>query len=273
MVGNVEFRTRLSRSARSSTLRTGSSPHPLCRPCSRSQGYSNHPRSRRIPYLGAAPLTMPLVFAFFRRVLPLFAPSLLLGLLGGVLLLLRPLPYKRQADIVIIVALGVALAIALVAGARVLERLLPSYRFAQQQMERALRPLRLTRPQALLLAAVTSVAEELFFRGALLPLIGVWGQALAVRIAAPRHPSWLELQRLHRSRRTDLRLHYAADREPMGSRSSSLPDQHPGVLRIAEAVEAPLPTPEQLTAQPKNAQILSTARASTSGSRTSAKRT
>ncbi len=128
---------------------------------------------------------MPLVFAFFRRVLPLFAPSLLLGLLGGVLLLLRPLPYKRQADIVIIVALGVALAIALVAGARVLERLLPSYRFAQQQMERALRPLRLTRLQALLLAAVTSVAEELFFRGALLPLIGVWGQALVFGLLHP----------------------------------------------------------------------------------------
>ena len=81
--------------------------------------------------------------------------------------------------------MAVGLALALLGGAWALEKLLPSFRFASHRLERALSRLDLSLPLVLVLAALTSVSEELFFRGVLLSLVGVWGQALAFGVMHP----------------------------------------------------------------------------------------
>jgi membrane protease YdiL (CAAX protease family) len=112
-----------------------------------------------------------------RRWLP-FLPSLLFGAAGAVWVALAPpdLP-GRPPPLAIILAAGVTAA-GLLAGARLLEATVPSFRWASRLLERALRELRLSPWAALLLAAVTAAGEELFFRGGLMQLLGVWGQAL-----------------------------------------------------------------------------------------------
>jgi len=82
--------------------------------------------------------------------------------------------------------LGAALLVAaLLSGAWLFAKLLPSFRHAERLMERALICVRLSLPMIFGLAAVSSLAEELFFRGVLLPLVGVWGQALLFGLLHP----------------------------------------------------------------------------------------
>ena len=90
-----------------------------------------------------------------------------------------------DAGPVAVASIAFGLALALLGGAWALEKLLPSFRFASHLLERALSRLDLSLPLALMLAALTSVSEELFFRGALLSLIGVWGQALVFGLMHP----------------------------------------------------------------------------------------
>jgi membrane protease YdiL (CAAX protease family) len=119
------------------------------------------------------------------RPLLLFLPSLALGLLGGVWLLFRPLRLEAQAGPLTVLLAAGALLLALLGAGWLLERTLPSFRHAGKLLERALQGLTITLPLALGLALATALAEELFFRGALLGLIGVWPQALLFGLLHP----------------------------------------------------------------------------------------
>ncbi|MEJ2667702.1 MAG: CPBP family glutamic-type intramembrane protease [Deinococcales bacterium] len=108
-----------------------------------------------------------------RRTLILL-PSVAIGVAGGVWLLVRGARYAPRLALGWQLAAGVGLGLALLAVAWLLERSLPSFRFASRLMEQALRSLALPAWSALPLAAVTAVGEELFFRGALLGLFGLF---------------------------------------------------------------------------------------------------
>lgn len=114
-----------------------------------------------------------------------FLPSLLTGLVGGVWLLVRPLELEAEAGPLTVLLVAAVTALGLLGGAWLLERLLPSFRTASKLLESALRRFPITLPLAFALAAATSVSEELFFRGALLPLLGVWGQAAVFALLHP----------------------------------------------------------------------------------------
>lgn len=112
-----------------------------------------------------------------RRLLP-FLPSLLLGAAGALWVVLSPPALPGRAQPLLVVGAAVGLAALLLGAAWLLERLLPSFRHASRLLERALAGLRLSPWLTLLLAAATATGEELFFRGGLMQLLGVWGQAL-----------------------------------------------------------------------------------------------
>ena len=114
-----------------------------------------------------------------------FLPSLLLGIIGAVGLWFRPLPYEMSATLWEGALVAAALVAGLLGGAWLLEKTLPSFRHASRLLERALSPIRLSLPFIFFLAAASSVAEELFFRGLLMPLVGVWGQALLFGLLHP----------------------------------------------------------------------------------------
>ncbi len=119
-----------------------------------------------------------------RRAL-LFLPSLALGVLGGVWLLLRPWPYAARIGLGEQILAGMFTALLLLGAAWLLERTLPSFRYASRLLESALRSVALPAWTALLLAAATAGAEELFFRGALMPLLGLVAQALLFGLFHP----------------------------------------------------------------------------------------
>ncbi|HEX7021907.1 MAG TPA: type II CAAX endopeptidase family protein [Trueperaceae bacterium] len=114
-----------------------------------------------------------------------FAPSLALGLAGALWLHLRPLELAANAGPGRILGVAVALSMLLWGGAWLLGCLLPSFRTAERLLERAIAALPLSLPLAVALAAATSVSEELFFRGALLSVVGVWGQGLVFGLLHP----------------------------------------------------------------------------------------
>ncbi|MBS3967697.1 MAG: CPBP family intramembrane metalloprotease [Truepera sp.] len=114
-----------------------------------------------------------------------FLPSLLGGVIGGVWLMFRPLDLGPSAGPGLTLVVAVVLIAALLAGAWLCERLLPSFRYASCLLEQALADLQLSVPAMIVLAALTAVAEELLFRGALLSWLGVWGQAVLFGLAHP----------------------------------------------------------------------------------------
>jgi membrane protease YdiL (CAAX protease family) len=77
------------------------------------------------------------------------------------------------------------LVILLLAAAWILEKTVPSFRYASSLLEQALSHFKITLPFALALAALSSISEELFFRGALMPVLGVWGQAFLFGLMHP----------------------------------------------------------------------------------------
>jgi membrane protease YdiL (CAAX protease family) len=105
-------------------------------------------------------------------------PSLLFGTAGAAWVLTAPPRLPPHAGIPAVLLAAAAVAALLLAGAWLLERTVPSFRHASRLLERALTRLRLSPWAALLLAAATAGGEELFFRGGLMQLLGVWGQAL-----------------------------------------------------------------------------------------------
>jgi uncharacterized protein len=122
----------------------------------------------------------------------IFLPSLVLGLLGTIWLYFRPFPLNATFNIWILLLIATGLVLILLGGVYLLERFVPSYKYASRMLEHAFRSFRITIPFALLLAALSSLAEEIFFRGALLPLIGVWGQALLFGLMHPApRKAWL----------------------------------------------------------------------------------
>lgn len=108
----------------------------------------------------------------------MFAPSLLLGAVAVVWLQFRPLGLEARVGLAGGLLTAAVLVLGLLGGAWLLDKTLPSFRYASRLMERALSSIRLSLPFIFLLAAASATAEELFFRGALLPLVTVWGQAL-----------------------------------------------------------------------------------------------
>jgi uncharacterized protein len=115
----------------------------------------------------------------------IFLPSVALGILGAVWLFLRPFPYELKTSWLGLVVTAVILVVGLLGAAWLLEKTLPSFRYASSLLEQALSSFKITLPFALALAALSSVSEELFFRGALLPLLGVWGQAVVFGLLHP----------------------------------------------------------------------------------------
>ena len=81
--------------------------------------------------------------------------------------------------------MAAALVAGLLGGAWLLEKTLPSFRHASKLLERALTGVPLSLPLIFFLAATSSAAEELFFRGLLMPVITVWGQALVFGLLHP----------------------------------------------------------------------------------------
>jgi membrane protease YdiL (CAAX protease family) len=114
-----------------------------------------------------------------------FVPSLLFGLAGAVWMAASPphLGPTASPPLIALVALGAAGG--LLGGAWLLERTVPSFRWASRLLESALERLSLAPWQVVLLAAATAAGEELFFRGGLLQPLGVWGQALVFGLLHP----------------------------------------------------------------------------------------
>lgn len=112
-----------------------------------------------------------------RRWFP-FLPSVLFGLAGAVWVALAPPRLAAEATPFAVLLWAAVVAGGLLAGAWLLERTVPSFRWASRLLERALGKLRLSTGAALLLAALTAGGEELFFRGGLMQPLGIWGQAL-----------------------------------------------------------------------------------------------
>lgn len=111
-------------------------------------------------------------------------PSLSLGAIGALWLAWRPTPYLAlPAPYAWPATLWLALAI--VAGGALLQRYLPSYRYALRLLAHAIAPLRLRAYEIVLLALLTGLGEELLFRGALLPRLGNLMQALLFGLLHP----------------------------------------------------------------------------------------
>jgi hypothetical protein len=108
-----------------------------------------------------------------------FGPSLLAGLVGVAWWLLAPPRLEPRVGLAAGLAAGAATGAGLLLAAAWLERQLPSFAWVSRETERALRRLALPAPLAAGLAVVTSLGEELLFRGLLLDRIGLLGQALA----------------------------------------------------------------------------------------------
>jgi uncharacterized protein len=115
----------------------------------------------------------------------IFIPSLALGTLGAIWLFFRPFPYTPQFNVWVLLVFSAGLVLGLLGGAYLLERFMPSFRYASKMLERIMTSFRITLPFAITLATLSAISEELFFRGAVLPLIGIWGQALLFGLMHP----------------------------------------------------------------------------------------
>ncbi len=126
-----------------------------------------------------------------RRYLP-FLPSVGLGVVGGVWVWISKPDLGVAQPLWLQLLLGVATGAGLLLGGWLLEKLVPSFGEGSNLIERMLRRLRLSRFDALLLATLTAVGEELLFRGGLLPLLGVPLQALLFALLHPAPPrAWV----------------------------------------------------------------------------------
>jgi uncharacterized protein len=116
----------------------------------------------------------------------LIAPSLVLMLLVVPLWVLWPPPTAvARFAWPTLVLLGLATGALLLALAALLERSNASFRHASRRLEHLVRGLRLDPSAAAGLALVTGVAEEVFFRGWLLHVAGLWGQAAVFMLLHP----------------------------------------------------------------------------------------
>jgi uncharacterized protein len=115
----------------------------------------------------------------------IFLPSIALGIIGAVWFSLRPFPYELKTSLLGLVLTAVALIVGLLGAAWILEKTVPSFRYASSLLEQALSRFQITLPFTFALAVLSATSEELFFRGALMPILGVWGQALLFGLMHP----------------------------------------------------------------------------------------
>lgn len=124
----------------------------------------------------------------WRKALP-FAPSVLIGVLGAAWIAVRNLGwldiFMPDRGLATVAAASVLLLCAILGSAWALEKVLPSFRYAGNLMERVLRRLDLGSGAIFAFATLTSVSEELFFRGALLQEFGLWPQAVVFGLLHP----------------------------------------------------------------------------------------
>jgi uncharacterized protein len=115
----------------------------------------------------------------------IFLPSLGLGLLGAIWLFFHSFSYELKTSLLELALTAVALVVGLLGAAWMLEKTLPSFRYASSLLEQALSRFHITLPFAFALAVLSSISEEIFFRGALMSLLGVWGQAIVFGLFHP----------------------------------------------------------------------------------------
>jgi uncharacterized protein len=96
-----------------------------------------------------------------------------------------PPPVAARLGPLGLVAAGIATALLMLALAALLERSVPSFRATSRRLEQFVRSLRLPPAAALGLALLTGVSEELFFRGWLMPHVGLVPQALLFMLLHP----------------------------------------------------------------------------------------
>lgn len=122
-----------------------------------------------------------------KRLLPwaAFAPSLVAGLVGAAVLAWRPWPFEPRVAPLPAALAGLAVGALLLAVGELLERNVPSFRWASRATDRVLARLGLSRPAASALAVATSLGEELLFRGVLLPTLGLVPQAVLFGLLHP----------------------------------------------------------------------------------------
>lgn len=114
-----------------------------------------------------------------------FAPSLVAGAAGAAALLVWPFPYEPRVPLGPALLVGLATGGVLLGLAAGLSKMLPSFRHAERATERVLKRLRLSPAAAGGLAIATSLGEEVLFRGALLPAIGLVPQAILFGLLHP----------------------------------------------------------------------------------------
>lgn len=115
----------------------------------------------------------------------IFLPSTAFGVIALTVLWFRPFPYTTNPNVFIHISASLFVLALLLASAWLLEKASASFRYASKLLESALRGFRITVPLAFALALISSVAEELFFRGVIMPLLGVWGQAILFGLMHP----------------------------------------------------------------------------------------
>ncbi len=104
----------------------------------------------------------------------------------------RPFPYAAKPNLFTHVGVSLLIIASLLGVAWLLEKTSASFRYASRLLERAMQGFSITVPLAFALAIVSSVAEELFFRGTVMPLVGVWGQAILFGLMHPTpKKAWL----------------------------------------------------------------------------------
>ena len=111
-------------------------------------------------------------------VLVTFAPSILGGVAGALGWFLQPPAFTVHVPLAPAMLLGSLVGGLILVSATILERASPSFRYVSRRTERLLANLQLSRSSAIALAAVTSIGEELLFRGVLLSWLGLVPQAL-----------------------------------------------------------------------------------------------
>lgn len=115
----------------------------------------------------------------------IFLPSTALGLIALIWLYFRPIPYSPKIGFFGMLMVAALVIGGLLGSAHLLEKYLASFRHASKLLERSLGHFKISLVFAFGLAALSAISEELFFRGALMPIVTVWGQAILFGLMHP----------------------------------------------------------------------------------------
>jgi membrane protease YdiL (CAAX protease family) len=112
-------------------------------------------------------------------------PSLSIGLIAVLWLRISPSPYLAYLSLELLIMLTALLTGSVLGASYLLKRCSSAYAYATRLLTDTLSSLRLSSIDIFVLAGLTGFSEELFFRGALLPVSGIWLQALAFGLLHP----------------------------------------------------------------------------------------